>query len=363
MILTNGFDPDVRVYKEARFLVDKGFHITILCWDRECEYKQKSEEILDGINIKRFHIFSKPGSGIKQIPAFMKFIKETRKYIKYNNEFEYIHCHDLDGAIVGYISTIFKKDKKRIFDMHEIYTSKEFIYGKFKLITDIILNRIYKKFDKIIYVNEIQTENVNKKYKEKLVFLPNYPILTDYKPIEKEKNANVRINYVGSVRDYKSLKSLIDAGNTMDEVNIGIYGTGTCYEEIKNINLPKNVNVYGKYDGIKDISKIYRNTEILYCSYDNTNYNWKIAYPVKLFESIITLTPIIVSKDTVAGEFVLEKKIGRVIEYGNSESVIEAIRDIIENYEKYIGRLKEIANSYKWEEVVENLYNIYKEEV
>ena len=32
MILTNGFDPDVRVYKEAKYLVEKNFEVTILCW-------------------------------------------------------------------------------------------------------------------------------------------------------------------------------------------------------------------------------------------------------------------------------------------------------------------------------------------
>ena len=43
MILTNGFDPDVRVYKEAKYLVEKNFEVTILCWDRRCEYIDKEE--------------------------------------------------------------------------------------------------------------------------------------------------------------------------------------------------------------------------------------------------------------------------------------------------------------------------------
>ena len=67
MILTNGFDPDVRVYKEAKYLVEKNFDVTILCWDRRCEYIDKEEEILDGIKIKRFFIPSTPGTGLKQL--------------------------------------------------------------------------------------------------------------------------------------------------------------------------------------------------------------------------------------------------------------------------------------------------------
>ena len=52
------------------------------------------------------------------------------------------------------------KSKKIIFDMHEIYTSKEFSYGKFQYLTKFILNRLYKRANKIIYVNEIQIDNL-----------------------------------------------------------------------------------------------------------------------------------------------------------------------------------------------------------
>ncbi|WP_406547903.1 hypothetical protein ACI7YV_17510 [Clostridium ljungdahlii] len=54
MILTNGFDPDPRVYKEAKSLTKLGHKITILCWDREGTYIDKPEENLDGIKIVRF---------------------------------------------------------------------------------------------------------------------------------------------------------------------------------------------------------------------------------------------------------------------------------------------------------------------
>ena len=79
MILTNGFNPDVRVYKEAKFLVQNGYNVTILCWDRKCKNELKIEENIDGINIKRFKIQSKPGSGMKQLMPFLKFAWQVRK--------------------------------------------------------------------------------------------------------------------------------------------------------------------------------------------------------------------------------------------------------------------------------------------
>ena len=118
MILTNRFDPDVRVYKEAKYLAKKGFDVEILCWDRENEYKDREVEFLDGIKIKRLYPYAKYGTGLKQLKSFYKFILECKKYLKCE-EYDYLHCHDLDGVIAGYI--LKSKDSKLIFDMHEFY--------------------------------------------------------------------------------------------------------------------------------------------------------------------------------------------------------------------------------------------------
>ena len=53
MFLTNGFNPDVRVYKEALYLVEHGFSVKILCWDREECVDYTAHEMVDGIEIVR----------------------------------------------------------------------------------------------------------------------------------------------------------------------------------------------------------------------------------------------------------------------------------------------------------------------
>ena len=142
---------------------------------------------------------------------------------------------------------------------------------------------------------------------------------------------------------------------------------GICYERLVEEckNLP--VTLYGKYNGITESGKIYRNTDILYCSYNPNVENWKNAYPVKLYEAIITLTPIIVSKGTKVGEFVKQFDILKrealirenrlLIERAKNETGM--YRAISENYEKYVENLREIQNNYQWETVTKNLKQIY----
>lgn len=355
MILTNGFDPDVRVYKEAKYLKQNGFDIEIICWDRKGDYIEKAEEIIEGIKIKRFYIPSKLGTGMRQLIPYIKFIKNVRKYLK-DKSYLYLHCHDFDGIIVG-LFTKNNKNKKIIFDMHEIYN--DYSYGK-SFCFSYIYNRILRKCNYIIYVNETQIKDVPDKIKKKMIYLPNYPDVTLYKPIEKITNGKIRVNYIGSLRDYNALKSLAEVSEINNNIQIGLYGTGICYERLKSEYQNSNVIIYGKYDGINEIGELYRNTDILYCSYNPENKNSKNAYPVKMYEGIVTLTPIVVTENTVAGDFVLKYGIGEVIKYNDTNSITEAILKVKNNYKYYIENLKKISKNFEWDEIVKNVKEIYK---
>lgn len=357
MVLTNGFDPDVRVYKEAKYLVNKGHNVEILCWDRKCEYTEKTEDVLEGIKIKRFHILSQPGTGMKQIKPYLKFISNVKKYLK-SNECDFLHCHDFDGIITGILSKKTKKSKL-IFDMHEIYN--HYAYAK-NIFFNIIFKYVLKKSYYIIHVNEEQIKSFKEKYKEKLIFLPNYPEENIYIPIKKENESKVlNVNYIGSLRDYNSLRALAELSKYRNDINIGLYGMGVCFDKLNKEYKNSNVKLYGKYDGIKESGRIYRDTDILYCSYNPEIDNWKNSYPVKFYEAIITLTPIIVSEDTKVGDFVKKYKIGEVVVYNNESSINEAISKIINNYDKYVKNLEIISDNYKLENIILNLDKIFKE--
>ena len=352
MILTNGFDPDVRVYKEAKYLVSKGYDVEILCWDRRCEYIDKQEEIIDGIKAKRFCIKSKLETGMKQIIPYIKFMITIKNYIKKHN-YSYIHCHDFDGAIAGlYINH--RKKAIMVFDMHEIYNA--YSYAKFKIFKHIF-NHVVKKSNYIVYVNDEQIKDI--KNEKKLVYLPNYPLKETYEPIKKEDNNGIlRINYIGSVRDVESLLVLNDVENKYD---VGVYGIGSGYEKlIESIKDHKKLSIYGKYDGLKDSSNIYRHTDVLYCVYNPNVFNWKKALPIKLFEAIVTQTPIIVAKDTEVEKIVNNYRIGEAVTYGNLNELNNAIEKIEKNYFEYVTQLKQISNNYCWEEQVKELDTIYE---
>lgn len=358
MILTNSFGPDVRVYKEAKYLISKGFDVEILCWDRENEYRNKDVEEIDGISIKRFNPYAKYGSGLKQVKAFIEFINEIKKYLL-KKEFDYIHCHDLDGTLTGYIAN--QNKSCLIFDMHEFYE----VQGKkqrIRFIIRLIVKFLQSKSNHIIYVNELQTTVMKESDKKKLIYLPNYPDVTNYINSDKRYSKQLRISYIGAVRQYSELKNLMDACKKIDNVEINIHGTGVAYNNLNMIKMDyPNVNITGKYN-FSESAKLYSEADILYALYPITSIQYRTSYPVKLFEAIITKTPLIVSKGTVLEDFVLNHDIGFIVDGSNVEEIRELVNYI--NDHKYVleekmENLEKIQYDYSWEEVVKNLDKIY----
>jgi hypothetical protein len=118
MILSNPFKPDPRVYKEARSLVKNGFDVTIVAWDRECKYPPY--EIVEGIKIQRIPLKAKYGNPFTlliKLPLF--YILAALKITKM--DFDIIHTHDFDTAVVGFLFKTLK-NKKWIFDIHDIHS-------------------------------------------------------------------------------------------------------------------------------------------------------------------------------------------------------------------------------------------------
>lgn len=359
MILTNRFDPDVRVYKEARYLVSIGYDVEILCWDRQSEYIGKEVEEIEGIRIKRFFPFAQYGTGYKQIIPYFKFIRECAKYLK-AEEFNYLHCHDLDGVLVGYF--IKNAKGKLIFDMHEFYEvqgSKQ----KIRYIVRIIVNYLQDKSDFIIYVNEIQRDVMKKINTKKLIFLPNYPEIFNYAECEKTFSKNLRVSYIGAVRQYDELKNLMDACDGIEGVSVSIHGTGVAHKRLDSIkNNYKNVEITGVFHFSKS-ANLYNNIDVLYAIYPMNTVQNQLSFPIKFFEALITKTPIIVSRGSILEDFLKENDIGFVVDGNNTNEIRTMIIEINNNrnlLNEKMKNLEKIQYDYNWNNVVGNLDKIYK---
>ena len=117
MLLGNAFDPDVRVYSEARSLLAAGYSVRILAWDRDCTLPPA--EVVDGIEVERIRVRSTHGRGAAQAYytglVSLAMIARARR-----RSFDVIHAHDMDMLPAGYLLSI-RMHKPLIYDSHEDY--------------------------------------------------------------------------------------------------------------------------------------------------------------------------------------------------------------------------------------------------
>ncbi|AKA71907.1 glycosyltransferase [Clostridium scatologenes] len=364
MVLTNGFDPDPRVYKEAKSLTKLGHKVTILCWDRSGVYINKPEENIDGIKIVRFFGNAQYGSGYKQAFKFLKFKKDVLEYMK-NKKFDAIHCHDFDGLFIGH--SINKKLKlKLVYDEHDLFYT--YFLGRPGLLNKLIYNFIIlreksmlRNVDKHIVVTPKMSE-IYKNISKEIYIVNNAPYKNLFNNIKKIPSDKLRIGFIGSVRYYDEMKALVDASQFYkDKVEIVVCGRGIYSDKLADYSKKfSNVRIKGAYS-IDELEELYRNVDITYAFYPGNTAT--ISMPNKFYESIITETPIIANIKTEFGYEVQKHKIG----YGISgEHLTEELKVIIANLvedknekKNILENMRQIKEDYFWESNEPILNKIY----
>ena len=110
MLLSNGFDPDPRVYNEAVALVEHGYEVCVVCWNRDRGLKKPRAEDTDGIRVERVGPRSKHNLGRSQILFLLLFWIRVFFGVLFKKA-NALHCHDFDTLPVGFCLAKLKKCK------------------------------------------------------------------------------------------------------------------------------------------------------------------------------------------------------------------------------------------------------------
>ena len=364
MLLSNPFKPDPRVYKEARSLVNHGYDVTVLAWDREGKYPKK--EVIDGIKIERIKLKAPYGKITLFVYLFLWDIIVFSKIIF--RKVDVIHCHDFDTLPIGiFITGIL--NKKAIFDAHELYYHYLLNAGFRKLAF------LFKKVEEFLIKNTegiitatpglmmYYSKTLSKKTKTAIIY--NVAEKNLFKNLKKKNMKRFVVSYIGSIRYPESLLNLFEACKEMKDIEIHIVGGGIYAEEIKkeSIKYPQ-VKVFGSFT-YSEVLKFYEKSSCIYAVYGSDSINIKLAFPVKLFEAMMCGIPVIVDKNTDAAIFVERNKIGFAVDGNSKEEICKIISYLKNNPEICVEmgqRAKKLAEgTYNWELESKKLLKIYEE--
>lgn len=356
MLLSNGFRPDPRVFEEAKSLVNNGYKVTILAWDRECSFKK--EEDTSGVHIERIQIKSYYGRGTHQIFFFLLFWMLVLGKVLFK-KLDMIYCHDFDTLPIGYILAKIKRCKI-VYDSHESYVEMldNNVSGIFKVIILSLENFLLRRVDAVITVGEILSKYLKERGAKKVTVVGNWKKLSDYLfPIgiveKKRKELGIEdkfvIVYIGFLNFDRRILELIDAIENNNDYFLLIGGTGTLEQEIMNRAIGStNMRWLGYVDNSK-IPLYTSASDVVYFAWNEKSPNSKYISTNKMFEALASGKPMIASDCGENRGIIGRGECGVLLSGYSKEQILKALNNIKENYQRYSKNALLLAKSfYNW---------------
>lgn len=379
LIILNPYDSlevyEHRPMQEAKYFYDQGKDVEVLALQRKVVGKGTVENTIEGIPVKHFlckssrmNLLLNENKAVQVFRPiiyanwFLKFVVWLRKQLREEGEKEKICliAHNLEMAFAACLINRMHRFSV-VFVMRELYegqtTNK--LKGYFlRKISRWVQNRS----DTLVQVVPAQRSMTQEKNRKKILYIPNYPEVANYLNVIHTQSDKLRVNYIGSVRDAKSLKMLMEAAKGLEEIEIGIHGMGQAYEELKVLEKQfENVKITGYYDYQTMTEELFSNTDILFCAYNIEIPNWKIAYPIKLYEAIESGIPVLICRGMAPEKLVQENDCGYIFDYNVNalRNTLIAIQTDKSTYERKRKNMERIKGRYTWDKVVREYNKVF----
>ena len=368
LIRSNPVNPCPRTEKMARFLLERGYGVTVLAWDRDADYTPKEEMLnleTQFCRIIRIGIKGQFAGGIKKnLKGLIKFQRFIYKWLKKNkNEYDVIQAIDLDDGFIAQIAAQ-RFHKIFIYDIADYYSNGHGYTGVLKDIVNVIENHVINKAFATIICTEERREEIRKAHPKRLYVVHNTPNLL-IEPLIQNSHDRVRFAYVGVFGKTRFLFELTEYISTRKDCELHIGGFGANMESYfeKKSEEFDNIFFYGRVPYHKTI-EIEKKCDILPIIYDPTLLNHVYAAPNKFYEALALGKPMIMAKGTGMSSVVEEYDIGETIEY-DIKGLEHGINRLIEKKEQWheIGKREQnlYIAKYSWEEMKKRLNELYLE--
>ncbi len=365
IIRSNPVKPDSRVEKEAWTLVNAGYSVHILAWDRDSNHKADNSFITVAgtkIPITRLGHQAAYSEGMKSIVPFLKFQIEMRQWLRaHSNEYDIIHACDFDTA---FFSQTYSKKKKLVFDIFD------FLYGEPKNLFQKSIKKaqynIIEKADATIICTEERKNQISGAKPKQLEIIHNTPSY-DQMSIDSgllfQSNTNkIKIAYVGILAEERMLSKVGNYISQHEDVELHIAGFGQLEAYFQKLSEKcENIFFYGRipYDQALELES---RCDIMTAIYDPTNENCRRAAPNKFYESLMLGKPVIMVKETGMSSVVEENGIGELIDY-SEEGFGKGLMRLISRKSQWTDisiRMKKLyTEQYSWSEMEKRLVGLY----
>ncbi|MFU8860939.1 MAG: glycosyltransferase family 4 protein [Cyclonatronaceae bacterium] len=395
MVLNSFYPDDIRVFKEAEALINAGHEVFLLCYRR---LQEKEYDEVDGMNIRRVYIGqSKISEGLWDMLNACFFYhpaigKALTGFVEQFN-IDVLHVHDL--PLAGTVESVARKKKiKWVLDLHENYPEGLKIWFKWRKSPLIRLkNRIFFSYNRwlkfernatqkcdvvIAVVDEMKDRLIQKHHilpgKIHVITNTESKSFLDQKIVEDiygELKDEFILLYAGGLGPHRGVDTVIEAMahlKNRKDISLVIVGTGnrdivqSLKQQAADLGVAGRVHFKG-YQPFELFHSFMSHASVNVIPHnDNSHTNHTI--PHKLFQSMMTGRPVLVSTCKPLKRTVEQARSGLVFEAGNAKDCAAKIEVIYNDREMAArmganGRKATLEGSLNWESTGKELAALY----
>jgi len=369
MLLSNPFEPDVRVLKEARSLSEAGYAVTVLCWDRLGLFP--AEEEMGQLRIRRIQIRASYGGGVYLLWSFLRFsLALVRRLL--HEELEVIHCHDLDTLPAGYVASRLRR-KALVYDEHEseYFTQLPALLRRVFRRMEVLLAR---RADLVLVTNLIQVRKMQAILgREKApVEVKNCPPRSFFQPGEGGEEGRLTLGWIGYLQRGTGIDRLVRLFNRLAEGRPGleILLVGKVHPSFAG-ELERLLQASPHQERIHLIPAVpfdqvypwYRRLDIAVLLYEDMS-QYRLNTPTKLFEAMAQGIPVVATPIGDVREIVETHACGLLVGFEDDLEAEQALQRLIEDQalRRQLGGngYKAAVEHYSWEVMAARLVDHYR---
>lgn len=364
---SNPISPDPRVEKEARVLVDAGYPVTVLSWDRSGALPANEQK--NGYCILRLPIKARFGSGLMNFPHLFRWqIGLFTWLIRHRQAYDLIHACDFD-TILPALACKKAWRKKVVYDIFDFYADHLRATPALakKLIRAVDLRAIGAA-DGLILVDDARVSQIQGSRPRRVQVIYNSPVdvLPEMSRIEiGENKGSFRLAYIGLLQVERGLMQMLEVLRLHPDWELDLAGFGGDEEMILAAarKLP-NVRWHGRIPYASALKLSYQ-ADVLFATYDPAIPNHRYSSANKLFEAMMLGKPVVVARNTNMDRLVEDASCGIVVEYSD----LAALEDALSRLQcdpPFRRRLGENARKayeqvYSWNHMQGRLLQLYQE--
>lgn len=365
MLLMDPFEHDPRVEKEARTLVQAGFRVTVLAWNRFGT--SLGVELRDGIRIERFRVLSPRGSKWRAMPR-LTWVLAWMFWRGLRAPYAALVCHDLHTWPVGWVLKRVRPRRRVVLDAHEPYAEQ--ILGILPSLAPVRRPLLWAErtlargADVLLTVSPLMVERFAAMGVKRIYYLPNVPrhraVLRSSGTVGHSESPAYVIGRIGVISPrFSGIEPLVKV--VVEVSRLGVPVRLVLGGPVMNAWEPEFRRMIDRYSGLvcylgpisteKAESEI-RSFDLLANLFEPLQPKARFGYSTKIFDAMAAGVPVLTSRTAEDQFLVADTGCGLVVDYPFD---IQAIARDVAALLKDEPRRRQYGQ--KGQEAVERSYN------